>query len=109
LPKDTIIDGRDLASLLWQGKPLPEGPFFYYRGDRLAACRIGEWKAHLLTQGGYGDANAEEHAPPLLFHLGRDPAERRNVATESPVVIARIRAALHAHSAGVVPGEPQLR
>ena len=109
LPKDVTIDGRDLSPLLLQGQPPVEAPFFYYRGDRLAACRIGPWKAHILTQTGYGEPNPEAHDPPLLFHLGRDPSEKRDVAAEHPEVIARIRAALRAHTAGVVPGEPQLK
>jgi len=108
LPKETAIDGRDLTPLL-RGQSLPEVPFFYYRGDKLAACRLGEWKAHFFTQTGYGAAKAEQHEQPQLFHLGRDPGEKRNVAAEQADVIARIRAAVQSHQAGVVPGEPQLQ
>ena len=109
LAKDVAIDGRDLTSLLLQGTPPAETPFFYYRGETLAACRIGPWKAHFLTQAGYGDDEPERHDPPLLFHLGQDPSEKRDVAAAHPDVIARIRVAVAAHTAGVVAGEPQLR
>ena len=109
LPASVMIDGRDLSPLLTQGVALPEAPFFYYRGDKLAACRIGPWKAHFFTQTGYGQAKAEQHDPPLLFHLGRDPSEKRNVEMQHPDVIARIQAAVQAHTTGVVPGEPQLQ
>ena len=88
---------------------LPETPFFYYRGDQLAACRIGEWKAHFFTQAGYGQPNAEQHDPPLLFHLGLDPSEKRNVAAEHPDVIARIQSAVKVHQSAVVSGKPQLQ
>lgn len=105
---DAPVDGVDLSQLLLAGKSLPERPFFYYRGDKLAACRLGEWKAHFFTQAGYGQAKPDMHEIPLLFHLGLDPSEKRNVAAEHPEVIARIRAAVEEHRAGVVRGEPQL-
>ncbi len=106
-PEDRPIDGADLAPLLFAGSPLPERPFFYYRGDRLFACRLGEWKAHFSTQNGFGQPKAEAHEPPLLFHLGRDPSEQRNVAADHPDVLEKIRAAVVAHRAGLVPGQPQ--
>ena len=106
--ESVAIDGRDLSPLLFEGQSLAETPFFYYRGDKLAACRIGPWKAHFFTQAGYGQAKADLHDPPWLFHLGRDPAENRNVAAQYPEVLARIQAAVKTHAAGVVPGEPQL-
>jgi arylsulfatase A-like enzyme len=107
--QDVRIDGRDLSPLLLRGQSLPETPFFYYRGDKLAACRIGEWKAHFFTQAGYGQPNAEQHDPPLLFHLGLDPSEKRNVAAEHLDVIARIQSAVKAHQSTIVPNQPQLR
>src|SRR6185436_1575122 len=59
LPSAIPIDGVDLRPLLLETKPLPPRPFFYYRGDNLAACRIGDWKAHFFTQTGYGEAMPE--------------------------------------------------
>jgi arylsulfatase A-like enzyme len=109
LPAGVTLDGTDLAPLLFAGKSLPPRPFLYYRGDQLFACRLGEWKAHFKTQTGYGQPKPEAHEPPLLFHLGRDPSEKRNVAAEHPDVIAQIQEAVKAHQAGVVPGEPQLK
>jgi arylsulfatase A-like enzyme len=109
LPAGVTIDGRDLSPLMTQGVALPEAPFFFYRGDKLAACRIGLWKMHFFTQTGYGPAKAEQHDPPQLFHLGRDPSEKRNVAMEHADVIAQIQAAVDDHTKGVVPGEPQLQ
>lgn len=108
-PQDVTIDGRDLSPLLLHGKPLEERPLFYYRGDQLAACRSGPWKAHFFTQTGYGQAMREQHDPPLLIHLGLDPSEKRNVAGQHPDVIARIQAAVKDHTTGVVAGEPQLQ
>ena len=108
-PDGVKVDGHDLAPLLFESKALPPRPYFYYRGDQLFACRLGEWKAHFQTQTGYGQPKAEVHEPPLLFHLGRDPSEKRNVAADHADLLAEIRQAVQTHQAGVVPGSPQLQ
>jgi hypothetical protein len=64
---------------------------------------------HFQTQNGYGQPKAEPQDPPLLFHLGRDASEKRDVAAQQPDVLARIAEAVNAHKAGVVPGAPQLQ
>ncbi len=109
LPENVTLDGLSLIPLLFQSKPLPPRPFFYYRGDQLFACRLGEWKVHFQTQNGYGQPKAEVHDPPLLFHLGRDPSEKRNVADEHADVVTQITEAVQAHQVGGVPGVPQLQ
>lgn len=108
VPADRQVDGTDIAPLLFEGKSLPERPFFYYRSDKLAACRLGQWKAHFFTQTGYGPTQPELHDPPALYHLGLDPSEKRNVAAEHPDVIEKIRAVVQAHQADLKPGTPQL-
>ncbi len=108
-PQGVTLDGTDLAPLLFESKPLPARPFFYYRGSQIFACRVGEWKAHFRTQIGYGQPEPELHDPPLLFHLGRDVSEKRNVAVQHPDVLARIIEAVNVHKAGIVPGAPQLQ
>ncbi len=107
-PAGVELDGRDLSPLLLDGALLPERPFFYYRGDQIFAVRLGEWKAHLKTQIGYGQPKAEIHATPLLFHLGRDPSEKRDLAASHPQVAERLRALADAQRTAVVPGVPQL-
>jgi arylsulfatase A-like enzyme len=109
LPKDVTLDGTDLSPLLFESKPLPARPYFYYRGAQLFACRVGEWKAHFKTQTGYGQPKADAHEPALLFHLGRDPSEKRNVAAEHPEVIAEIQEVVKRHQSALVPGVPQLK
>jgi len=106
---DVPVDGMDISPLLYESKALPQRPFFYYRGDQLFACRIGEWKAHFSTQTGYGQPKADAHVPPLLFNLGLDPSEKRDVAKDHPEVIAQIEEAVKAHQARLVPGKPQLQ
>lgn len=109
LPGGVAIDGSDLSPLLFEAKPLPERPFMFYRGDRIFACRLGEWKAHFETRAGFGtQQDPRQHDPPLLFHLGRDPSEKRDVAAGHPEVVARIREAVESHREAIVPGKPQL-
>jgi hypothetical protein len=91
------------------GTPLPERAYMFYRGTELFACRLGDWKAHFRTQGGYGQPKPDAHEPPLLFRLPHDPSEKYNVAAEHPDVLARIAAAVTAHRATVQPVEDQLK
>jgi arylsulfatase A len=109
LPAGVLLDGQNLAPLLFAGRALPQRPFFYYRGHELYACRLGDWKAHFISQGGVGGLPRTLHDPPVLYHLGRDPSERFDVAAENPEVLAAVRAAVEAHRAGMIAGEPQLK
>lgn len=107
VPTDRVIDGIDLAPLLFDNQPLPERPFFYYRQGEIAACRLGRWKLHYSTQTGFSRVPPERHDPPLLFDLGRDPGESVDVAADHPDIIAKIEAAVAAHKAATKPGPPQ--
>ncbi len=109
LPDNVTLDGLDLGPMLFESRLLPARPFYYYRGDQVFACRLGEWKAHFETQNGYGQPRAESHDPPLLFHLGRDPSEKRSVASDHAEVLSQIADAIQTHKSGVVPGVPQLK
>lgn len=63
----------------------------YFRGTRIEAVRQGPYKAHFVTEDGFGlDTARTEHDSPLLFHLGRDPAERENIAATHPQIVAEL-------------------
>jgi len=109
LPEGVVFDGVDLAPVLFEGGSLPERPFFYYRGNQIFACRLGEWKAHFSTQTGYGQPKLEVHDTPHLFHLGRDMGEQRDVSALYPEVISRITEEANAHREKMIPGKPQLQ
>lgn len=109
LPEGVIIDGRDLSPFLMDGKLPPRKAFFFYRGRELFACRLGPWKAHFKTRPSVERLAAETHDPPLLYHLARDPSEKRirpgdRIGGEA---IREIQAALERHRAGLKPKEPQ--
>ena len=111
IPKDRVIDGVDMAPILFGNGHSKRDTMFYYRGDELFAIRKGAFKAHFQTAQGYARAgeklNFEKHEPPLLFDLGVDPGEKVNVATNHPKVMADIQNELEKHRAGLVPGKAQ--
>ena len=108
-PEGRVLDGRDLAPVLFRQQTLPPHPFFYYRGETLMAVRLREWKIHFQTQSGYGEPKARSHEPPLLFNLGTDPGERYDVAAEYPALVAELSAAAAAHTAAMVVAPTQLK
>ncbi|MGE9270854.1 MAG: sulfatase family protein [Verrucomicrobiales bacterium] len=70
LPKDRVIDGRDIRAVL-AGSSDESGPeFFLYRSDH--AIRVGEWK---LVK---GKRKTE------LFNLAEDVGETKNLAQKYP-------------------------
>ena len=109
LPEDRIMDGVDLSETLCYHKPSPRKSVLYYRGTDLYAVRWGDYKAHFITHGAYGQfGELEEHNPPLLYHLGHDPSEQFNVAQDHPEVLAQINALVLKHRSKLVKGKDQL-
>jgi arylsulfatase A len=81
---------------------------YFYRGTKLYAVRHGPWKAHFVTQAAYGKDGPNEHDPPLLYHLGRDPGEKADMAKDNPEVVAKLKDIAAKHRKDMKPGEPQL-
>lgn len=109
IPDDRIVDGVDLSTTLLEGEPSPRDGMFYYRGTSLYAARLGDYKAHYITQGEYGMFDdKEEHPTPILYNLGQDPSEQYNIAEQHPEIIAKINAYVKKHQANLVKGEDQL-
>ena len=106
-PDDRPLDGVDLSPALFGRGPSPRDAMAFYRMGELYAYRLGPYKAHLVTEGRYGMGGPRTgHDPPLLFHLGDDPAERFDLAAERPDVVARLLAAIESHRAGMRAAEP---
>jgi arylsulfatase A len=99
LPKDRIIDGRDIGPLL-EGKRKGEvhEVLYFYWGYELHAVRSGKWKLHVphlskeVTPGGGGmPGSAKETRVELaLYDLDKDVGETTNVAERNPEVVARL-------------------
>jgi arylsulfatase A-like enzyme len=82
---------------------------FYYRGTDLYAVRLGEYKAHFITEGAYGQfGEREEHETPLLYNVNEDPSEQYDLATEHPEIIEQINALVAKHRSKLVRGKDQL-
>ena len=108
LPRDREIDGTSLLPLFRAERDSVRDVMFFYRGSRLFALRKGPWKAHFITQSGYGSDRPVEHEVPELYHLDRDPSERHNVAAAHPEVIADLKREAERHRASMRPLPSQL-
>ncbi len=106
-PADRPIDGVDLSPRLTGTGMSPRTMNFYYWDNEFRAIRKGDYKAHFITSGSYGEGETRtEHNPPLLFNLAEDPGERRNIAAQHPDVVADLLRAAETHRRGVVAGRP---
>lgn len=108
VPGDRPIDGLDIRPLLFGTGTVSRDAYYFYRGTRLMAARAGDFKAHFMTQPGYGQPKPDEHPVPLLFNLKVDASETFNVATNHPAVLAQITAAVEKHKAALQPAPSQL-
>lgn len=92
VPKERIIDGKNIEPLLFEEKAKsPNEAFYYYQKYQLQAVRSGPWKLNLslpyLTVG----SNAKgKPRPASLYNLVDDPTELKNVIEEHPEIVARL-------------------
>jgi hypothetical protein len=71
---------------------------------------LGDFKAHYVTQGEYGQFGEKEiHNPPLLYNLNQDPSEQYNIAVQHPDVLQAMKNLVMAHQEKMIPGEDQLK
>ena len=121
LPDDRTIDGRSLTPVLLGTGAREPTPFFYLRirsplGDQhheTGAVREGRWKLQLPKRG------YPEFLEPLmktelyshgvmLFDLEADPGEHKDVASEHPDVVERLKKMIADFDAALSPAEPVL-
>jgi arylsulfatase A len=102
LPKDRIIDGRDVWPLM-SGQPGAKSPhdaFYFYWGRELQAVRSGPWKLHFphtypspglpRGSGGRPGPYVQKKIGLELFDLEADVSETTNVAAQHPDVVKRL-------------------
>jgi arylsulfatase A-like enzyme len=106
VPARHTVDGAPLQTLL-TGKPDPARPETFlmhyphtpHRSSHFTSYREGQWKVvhH------YFPGPQSENSPYQLFHLGSDPFEQHNLASERPEELRRmmqaLAQALQAHNA----------
>lgn len=108
VPADRVIDGYDITPVLHGQGPSPRDRMFFYRGTDLFAVRKGPYKAHYLSQNGYGQPQRETHNPALLYNLNVDASEKFDIAPQNAGKLAEIRAIADEHLKTVTPVENQL-
>jgi arylsulfatase A-like enzyme len=109
MPKDRVMDGYDLSGTLFKNAPSPRKGVFYYRGTQLYAVRLGDYKAHYITQGSYGQfGDKVVHDTPLLYNLNEDPSENFDIGPKHPEILADIERMVKEHQSNLVRGKDQL-
>jgi arylsulfatase A len=100
LPKDRVLDGRDITSLMFDADPQPvrDMQLYFNGGGQLAAIRQGDWKLFLPAPAAANTKKAatkkNANAAPTtltLYDLSNDPAETTDVAGEHADVVAKLR------------------
>ena len=96
LPKDRIIDGKNIRDIIMgESTDSPHEFLYYYNGLNLQAVRKGKWKLHFprtekdqpywgKTKRKGSFATLDE---PFLVNLESDAGEKKNVASEYPEVV----------------------
>jgi hypothetical protein len=70
---------------------------------------LGDYKAHFITQGAYGQfEERQEHTIPLLYNVSVDAGENYNSAEMHPAIIQEIRNLVLKHESKLVKGKDQL-
>lgn len=103
LPKDRIIDGKDIWPLMSgeAGAKSPHEAYYYYWGGELQAIRSGQWKLHFPHayrslkgepgQGGRPGPYMRRKTELALYNLKADVSESTNVAEHHPDVVRRLK------------------
>ncbi len=105
IPTDREMDGMDLGPVLFANGKGPRNEVYYYRGRDLYAVRVGQYKAHFITQEVYvPNPKRVVHDPPLLYNLDEDPSERFDLSESHPEIIREIEEAVKKHNSKMVKG-----
>jgi arylsulfatase A-like enzyme len=109
VPDDRVVDGVNLTSVLTGERASPRQQMLFYRGTRLYAARKGDFKAHFITQGAYGQFGRRKVLRnPLLYNLKEDPGEKYDVADEHPEILREIEKMVEEHIETVIKVKDQL-
>lgn len=77
LPRDRIIDGKNVTTSILDGADSPHEDFFYHRVGKLKCVRSGPWKLHLTGS--------------KLYNLETDIGEKINVAADHPEIVKKLK------------------
>jgi len=110
VPGGRVYDGWSMVDLLTGKGKGRRNVMFFYRGTQLRAVRKGAWKMHLFTKTEYVNEQVQQHDPPLLFNVERDPSEKYDAAAEHADVIEDLKKEIARHEATVerVPSQLEI-
>lgn len=104
LPKDRVLDGREITSLMFrpQSDPVRNTHFYFGADQNLVAVRQGDWKLFKSDPERRNRAQAGKSKPDAkakkvefhsqLYNLAADPGETKDVASEHPEIVERLLA-----------------
>jgi arylsulfatase A len=96
VPAEPVIDGRDLAPLLFgKSKQSPRDAHYFFKGYTLEAVRQGSWKLAIAPQietMGRNHSDDAKGPEPRLYNLDEEIGERTNVAAQNPEIVAKLTA-----------------
>lgn len=103
IPKDRVIDGRDISKILHEGHDdsLTSRPLYYYQHTHLQAVRQGKWKLIMPRTAKskvvpkswskmVNPADVVEIIKPMLIDLDADISETTDVSDAYPEVVATL-------------------
>lgn len=82
LPKDLVIDGKDMMPTLVEGAESPHEYFFYAHWGVLEGVRWKSWKLRIID------------GKETLHHLSKDIGEKKNAAAQHPEIVQKLKAAM---------------
>ncbi len=103
VPRDRVIDGKDIRGILTGTGHREDHRFYYFRGESLEAFRSENWKLKRAFKGEiYGEPG--DH-PVYLFDLEKDLGEKTNLAEQHPDRVQQMEKEMQAfeQSLGTVP------
>ena len=109
LPENTILDGFSLGNTLKEKTKSKRDHFIYYRKKEIYATRLGNYKAHFISEDCYkANNNRIDHQQPLLFELNHDPGEQYDQAQAKPEVLQEILTFTEKHRKSMKPKPSEL-
>ena len=100
LPKDRIIDGRSIASMLEDRSGTPHKYLYYFAVDEALALRSSTHKYHGVRNVNYGPMNMpfafSSPEGPWLINLELDPREAYDTSKHAPELADELAQALEA-------------
>jgi arylsulfatase A-like enzyme len=113
VPAEPVIDGRDIAPLLFgKSKQSQREAHYYFSGYNLQAVRQGPWKLAIAPQAEAMGRKAGTDASgknPRLYNLEQEIGEQTNLADKHPDIVAKLQALAAKMDAEIGGKEPKAR